>query len=109
MQGVLPFTPNLTHFAWVLIILIILVVVTLIALSNWEKCLLPVLDFFHTNISNQLLHIISSLASEGKRRGMEIAHRIKDIGRAMARAIFSRPRRGDGDLEGGEEIVLDAL
>jgi hypothetical protein len=42
--GVLPFTPNLVYFIYVLLVLAILVVATLVALFNWQAWLQLVVD-----------------------------------------------------------------
>jgi hypothetical protein len=97
MQGVLPFTPNLAHFAYVLLLLIILVAATLVVLFNWDACLQPIVL--------SLRRVISYLVIEGKRVGKEIAHDIDLTGKAVRRAIFSRQRRRTENLESGLDMV----
>ena len=43
-QGVLPFTPNLVYFTYVLVILVILVAATLIVLFNWDSWFRPIVQ-----------------------------------------------------------------
>jgi hypothetical protein len=47
-QGVLPFTPNLARFTYVLFILSVLIVVSLVVLFNWESWLQSVVDHLLT-------------------------------------------------------------
>jgi hypothetical protein len=97
MQGVLPFTPNLVHFAYVLLLLIILVAATLVVLFNWDACLQPIVL--------SLRKVILYLVFEGKRVGIEIAHDIGLTGKAVRRAVFSRQGRRAENLENGLDMV----
>ena len=44
-QGVLPFTPSLERFTYVLIILVALVVVTLVVSFNWDSWFQPLVEY----------------------------------------------------------------
>lgn len=44
-QGVLPFTPNLAYFTYVVVILTVLVVATLVVLFNWDLWFQPIVDY----------------------------------------------------------------
>lgn len=104
MQGVLPFTPTLAHFAYVLLILTIIVVVTLAALFNWS-CLEPILQVIFT-ILREFFHIIIVLIPDTLRHGRIMTEKMMRKAQVVRRAIFTHQRRYR-DPEQGLEMDMD--
>jgi hypothetical protein len=99
-QGVLPFTPNLAYFTYVLVILAVLVVATLLALFNWDSWLRP----FFEQMAAQLISQKPIIKLEGQnvkgdedydeRLGEEGILDASTSSRALKRKFFRRrPRK----------------
>jgi hypothetical protein len=102
MQGVLPFTPTLAHFGFVLVILTVIVVVTLAALFKWS-CLEPIPQAFLTAV-RELFNATLILIPGGLRHSRVMAEKAIHRAEVVRRTIFFRGQRRYADAEHGLEM-----
>lgn len=102
MQGVLPFTPTLAHFGFVLVVLTVVVVITLAALFHWS-CLEPIPQAFLTAV-RELFNTIVIIIPGGLRHSRVMAEKAIYRAEVVRRIIFFGRRRRYVDAEQGLEM-----